>query len=187
MVTKTMELSLGSIALAADPPEYSTGWYRDPTTGQYYYYDAESKKWYIYAAGLLQPLAIAEQSAWKMETVQAGNSLKISISYKYTGPAVTNYEEYFSIGYKDALGYHPKVEGTNIKSFPVCGTATVFTGEKTLIIPTNVGENWNHIECKVWHGTPDVPETGLRLINALTIVGITANVTEFTIVDYKKL
>jgi len=186
MVTKTLELPLGSIS-ALQVAGYSTGWYQDPSSGQWYYYDAEAKKWYILAAGVLQPLAIAEQSAPKTVTVKAGDSLKISISYKYTGPAVTGVEEYFSIGYKDALGYHPKVVGTNTKNLPVCATATLFTAEKTLVIPTSVGENWNHIECKVWHGTPDVPETGLRYVNALSIVGIEANITEFTIVDYVKV
>jgi len=186
MVTKTLALSLGSIS-AMQVTGYTTGWYRDPITGQRYYYDAENKKWYIYAAGLLQPLAIAEQSAPKTVTLQAGDSLKISISYRYTGPAITGAEEYFSIGYKDVLGYHPKVEGTNTRNLPVCATAMPFTAEKTLVVPSNVAADWNHIECKVWHGTPDVPETGLRYINALAIVGIVANITEFTIVDYVKV
>lgn len=185
MVTKTLNLSLGTID--GDPPAYTTGWYRDPVTGEYYYYDATEKKWYIYAAGFIYPLAIAEESAPKTVTVKAGDSLKISISYKYTGPASSGVEEYFSIGYKDVLGYHPKVVGTNSRNLPVCGTPTTFTAEKTLIIPTNVGENWTYIECKVWHGTPDVPETGLRYAGALTIVGITAEITEFSIVDYVKV
>jgi len=185
MVTKTLELSLGSII--ADPPEYQTGWYRDPISGQVYYYDAENMKWYIYVAGVLQPLAIAEQSAPKTISVMAGDSVKVSISYKYTGPASSGVEEYFSIGYKDALGYHPKVVGTNSRSLPACGTATLFTASATLVIPTGVGENWNHIECKVWHGSPEIPETGLRYLNALTIVGIAAKITEFTIVDYVKV
>jgi len=181
MTIKTLELSLGSIV------EYQTGWYRDPTTGQYYYYDGENKKWYILAAGVLQPLAIAEQSAPKTVSVKAGDNLKISISYKYTGPAITGAEQYFSIGSKDIFGYHPKVEGVVSRNLPVCGTATLFTAERTLVIPADVGEDWQHIECKVWHGTPDAPETGLRYINALTIVGIEANITVFTIVDYVKV
>jgi hypothetical protein len=185
MVTKTLEMSLGSIA--ADPPEYSTGWYRDPITGQYYYYDATNKKWYIYAAGYIYPLAIAEQSAPKTISVMAGDSVKISISYKYTGPASSGVEEYFSIGIKGVTGYSPKITGTNSRNLPACGTATLFTALKTLVIPASVGSDWNHIECKVWHGSPDVPETGLRYLNALTIVGIVAKVTEFTITDYVKV
>ena len=185
MVTKTLELPLGTIV--GDPPAYETGWYQDLTTGEYYYYDATEKKWYIYAAGYLYALAIAELSAPKTVTVKAGDSLKISISYKYVGPAVTGAEEYFSIGYKDALGYHPKVTGTITRNLPICATPTSFTAEKTLIIPTNVALNWTYIECKVWHGTPDVPETGLRYANALEIVGITAEITEFSIVDFVKV
>ena len=186
MVTKTLELPLGSIS-ALQVTEYTTGWYQDEVTGEYYYYDATEKKWYIYAAGYLYALAIAELSAPKTVTLKAGDSLKISISYKYTGPAVTGAEEYFSIGIKGITGYSPKVTGTTTRNLPVCGTATPFTAEKTLVIPTNVAADWNHIECKVWHGTPDVPETGLRYINALTIVGVVADVTEFTIVDFVKI
>lgn len=183
MTTKTLELSLGSIV---DPPAYATGWYHDPTTGQYYYYDAENKKWYIYSAGYLYPLAIAEESAPKTVTVKAGDKLKISISYKYSGPASTGVEEYFSVGIK-GVTYSPKIYVTNTRNLPVCATPTLFTAENTLLIPASVGEDWTAIECKVWHGTPDVPETGLRYIDALTIVGIEAEITQFTIVDYVKV
>jgi hypothetical protein len=185
MVTKTLELSLGSII--GDPPDYSTGWYKDSVTGQYYYYDAVSMKWYVYAAGYIYPLTVVEQSAPYAISIMAGNNVKISISYKYTGPASSGVEEYFSIGYKDILGYHPKIEGTNSRNLPICATATLFTAEKTLAIPIGVGSDWNHIECKVWHGTPDVPEMGLRYLNALTIVGLVAAVAEFTIVNYVKV
>lgn len=185
MVTKALDLSLGTIE--GDPPAYETGWYQDTVTGEYYYYDATEKKWYIYAAGYLYALAIAEESAPKKVTVKAGDSVKISISYKYTGPASTGVEEYFSIGIKGITGYSPKVTGTITRNLPICATPTTFTAEKTLIIPANVALDWNHIECKVWHGTPDVPETGLRYINALEIVGITAEITEFSIVDYVKV
>ena len=185
MVTKTLDLSLGTIV--GDPPAYETGWYRDAVTGEYYYYDATEKKWYVYAAGYLYPLAIGEEAAPKTVTLKAGDSLKISISYKYTGPAITGVEEYFSIGYKDILGYHPKVVGTNTRNLPTCATATAFTAEKNLVIPADVRLDWTDIECKVWHGTPDVPETGLRYIDALEIVGVVPDITEFTIVDYVKV
>lgn len=183
MTTKTLQLDLGALDLTRQ-----TGWYRDPITGEYYYYDASVKKWYIYSAGYLYPLAIAEESAPKVVTLAAGDSLKITMSYKYTGPASNGVEEYFSIGWKDPItGYHPKVTGTNTRNLPICATPTSFTSEKMLVIPAAVGLNWNHIECKVWHGTPDVPETGLRYIGALEIVGVEAEITEFAIVDYVKV
>jgi len=184
MATKMISLNLGTVL--GDPPEYSTGWYKDPITGQLYYYDATTMKWYIYAAGVLQPLSIAEQSAPKQVNIKAGDSLKISISYKYAGPAVTGVIEYFSIGIKGVTGYGPKLVGQNSRNLPICGSPTTFTAEKTLLIPTSVEEDWQHIECKVYHGSPSVPETGLRYINALVVVGIEAKITEFTIVDYVK-
>lgn len=183
MVTEALDLQLGSIG----NPSYETGWYRDPNTNEYYYYDATEKKWYVYSAGLLYPLAIAEISAPKTITIAAGDGVKITLSYKYAGPASSGVEEYFSIGWKDAFGYHPKVVGSNSRNLPVCGVPTSFTSEKTLTIPTNVGTNWIYLECKVWHGSPDVPETGLRYKDAFQVVGITAVVTEFTIVDFVKV
>lgn len=185
MTTKVLEISLGNVGPLQ--VQRVTGWYKDPNTGQYYYYDASIMKWYIYTAGVLYPLSIAEESAPKTVTLVAGDSLRISMSYKYTGPAATSVEEYLSIGYKDIAGYHPKVVETNIRNIPVCATPTLFTSSATLLIPANVAENWKHIECKVWHGTPDVPETGLRYIDALIIVGLVAEITVFTIVDYVKV
>ena len=185
MSTKTLALFLGSVV--ADPPDYTTGWYHDPVTGQNYYYDATNKRWYIYAAGLLQALTIAELTGPKVVNLSIGDSLTISISYKYSGPSITGAEEYFSIGYKDVLGYHPQIVGTNSRNLAGCVTPTLFTALKTLVIPAGVGDNWVNIECKVWHGTPAVPETGLRYLNALMIVGLVAAVTEFTIVDYVKV
>jgi len=62
MVTGTLDLQLGNIV--GDPP-YETGWYRDPVTGQYTYYDAVTGKWYVYSAGYLYPLEVPKESAPK--------------------------------------------------------------------------------------------------------------------------
>jgi len=192
---KTLEVSLGEVrglSLAGIDPIVgqqlaASGYYYDPITGQKYYYNAVQNQWfYVTASGLLQALSIVEQSAPKTVSVKAGDSLKISISYSYSGPAITGAEQYFSIGTKDIFGYHPKFEGTVTRNFPICGSATLFTAEKTLLIPSNVGNDWTAIECKVWHGTPDAPETGRRYLDALVIVGLEAVITGFTIVDYVK-
>lgn len=181
MVTKTLEVALGT---TMNPITYATGWYQDPVTGEYLYYDASTGQWFVYAAGYIYPLTITEIYAPKVVTVKAGDSLKISISYMYTGPESVGVEEYFSIGRKDLLGYHPKVVGKNTRTLPITPTPTKFTSERTLVIPTDVGLDWTYIECKVWHGTPDVPETGIRLKDALEVVGVEPDIAEFTIVDY---
>ena len=183
MTLRPLQLSLGSVT----SPVYSTGWYQDPTTGQYYYYDSDSRRWYIQVAGQLYPLSIASETAPKTVAIAPGDKLKITLSYRYVGPPSAGVEEYFSVGYHDGIQYRPKVVGTNSRSLPQCSTPTEFSSEKTLTIPSNVGDNWTYIECKVWHGTPDVPETGLRYRDALSIVGITAEITDFTIEDYVKV
>lgn len=182
MTLKTLQLSLGVV----NPTQYQTGWYRDPTTGQYYYYDGAIGKWYIYTAGQLYALGITEQQAPKVVMVAPGDSLEITISYKYAGPASTGAEEYFSIGSK-VLQYSPKIVRTHTRNLPVCATPTSFTWSETLVIPTGVGNGWTYIECKVWHGTPDVPETGIRLKDALAIAGIEPDITDFIIEDYVKV
>lgn len=180
-MVKTLDLSLGEVV---GNPNYATGWYRDSVTGQLTYYDAVTGKWYVYAAGYLYPLEVPKESAPKTIAVAVGDRVKITISYYYQGPAIASVEEYFSIGYTDAFGYHPEIVGTNARNLPQCTTPTRFTSEKTLTIPTGVRDNWTDIECKVWHGTPDVPETGLNYQGALEIVGLVAEITDFTIVDY---
>ncbi len=178
MTTKTLQLSLGSIGV------YATGYYQ--FEGQWYYYDATIGQWYIYSAGLLYPLKITEVSAPKVVTIAAGDKLKITISYTYTGPASVGVEEYFSIGSKVALQYWPKVVRRHSRNLPVTGAPTEFTWSEALTIPTNVEDDWTYIECKVWHGTPDVPETGIRLRDALSVVAVTPEITNFSIDDYVK-
>lgn len=187
---KTLELTLGTLGLGVDPPAYQAGWYRDQTTGAYYYYDGS--RWFVYAQGILTPLAIVPLPAPKTIEVAPGDKVKISVSYKYSGPAQTGIGEYSSIGYRDALGYHPKIEnapGGFARNLPASSSPVEYTYEHTLTIPLNVESNWTCIECKVMGGTPGVPETGVCLFNPdpLKIVGLVTEITQFTIKDFVKV
>jgi hypothetical protein len=173
-----LELSLGVL----DPPAYQTGWYRDPNTGQYYYYDAQAKQWYIYSAGVLIPLEIAEESAPKTVAIAPGDTLRISYSYKYSGPAIT-VTEYASIGVKGVY-YDEKVSKSKTRSVPESATPTEYTGTIDIVLPTNAQTDWDDIEVKVFNGGK---ELGLRYIGALNIVAAVPEFTEFSIVDYSKV
>jgi hypothetical protein len=182
MVTKTLDLTLGTIP---DPPAYATGWYRDPNTGQYYYYDASLKQWCIYAAGVLTPLSIASETAPKTVSITPGDTLRIQYSYQYSGPAIS-VTEYASIGVYGEVThvYDEKVHQSKSHSLPESSAPATYTGTLDIVLPAAAQTDWDDIECKVSDGGK---ELGLRYIGALSIVAITPEFSEFTIVDYSKV
>ena len=111
MTINTLTLDLESLG------QYDTGWYTDPATGEKYYYDAAAKQWYIQSAGYLYPLTIAKQTAPKTVSIAPGDTLRVSFSYKYTGPAIS-VTEYASIGvYGDITHiYDEKVHVSQLRS-----------------------------------------------------------------------
>lgn len=182
MTIGALTVSLGTVGL-------QTGWYMDPATGEHYYYNAEENKWYVYAAGYIYPLEIQRESGPKTIPVAIGDKVQIDISYKYMGPATTGVEEYISIGYERLAiwpyDYVPKLEAKRSRNLDKSAEPKLYTWSATLTIPSDVGSNWTCIECKVWKGSPAVPEQGRRYTRALEIVALKPVVAEFTIVDYK--
>jgi len=180
MTLRTLQLSLGTL----DPPGYQTGWYGDPLTGQYYYYDAQARQWYIYAAGVLTPLSIASEAAPKVVSIAPGDTLRISYSYKYSGPAIT-VTEYASIGVYGEVShiYDEKVSKSKTRSLPESATPTEYTGTIDIVLPVTAQTDWGDIEVKVFDGGK---ELGLRYIGALKIVAAVPEFSEFTIVDYSR-
>lgn len=178
MTTKTLQLDLGVL----DPPQYTTGWYRDPTTGQYYYYDASTRTWYTYAAGYLYPMEVPKESAPKVVDITPGDTLRIEYSYKYTGPAIS-VTEYASIGITTISVYNEKVHKSKSRSLPGSTTPKEYTGYLDIVLPVGAQNNWNDIECKVKNGGK---ELGLNYQDALNIIGIEVTFTEFAVVDYYK-
>ncbi len=179
-MVKTLQLDLGVIT----PSQYQTGWYRDPNTGEYYYYDASVKQWYIHTAGLLVPLSIASETAPKTVDIAPGDTLRIEYSYRYSGPAVTVIE-YASVGVYGSVThiYDEKVSKSRSRSLPQTTTPTLYTGNLDIVLPTNTVSDWDDIECKVSGGGE---ELGLRYLGALNIVGLEVDFSEFTVVDYYK-
>ena len=181
MTLRTLQLSLGSLTLS----QYQSGWYRDTVTGQYYYYDAAAKQWYVYAAGYLYPLEIASQPAPKTLSIAPGDTLRLEYSYKYSGPAIS-VTEYASVGVYGEVThiYDEKVNKSKSRSLPESTTPTTYTGSIDIVLPTNALTDWDDIECKVYDGSK---ELGLRYISALNVVAVVPEFSEFSIVDYVKV
>ena len=179
MTIRTLQLSLGSLGVS------QSGWYWDPITGEYYYYDAAARQWYIYAAGYLYPLAIASEPAPQIVSIAPGDTLRFEYSYKYNGPAI-NVTEYASVGIYGEVThiYDEKVNKSKNRSLPESATPTTYAGSIDIVLPTNAQTNWDSIECKVYSGSK---ELGVRYIGALNIVAVVPEFTEFAIVDYAKV
>jgi len=179
MTIRTLQLDLGTL----DPPAYTTGWYRDPDTGQYYYYNASTKTWYIYAAGILTVLEVPKEPAPKTVDIAAGDTLRIQYSYKYSGPAIT-VTEYVSIGYTVLGVYDEIVYKSKSRSLPESAAPATYDGSLDVVMPTPAETKWNDIQAKVFNGGK---ELGLVYLDALNVVTPEPEFTEFSIVDYAKV
>lgn len=165
---------------------YPTGWYQDPSTGTYYYYDSVQAQWYTYAAGYLYPLSVPKESAPKVVDIAPGDTLRMEYRYKYVGPAV-DVTEYATIGYTSGIGflkvYTEKVKVSKSRTLPQSDAPTEYTGSLDLVLPANAGANWNDIECKVFNGGK---ELGINYQDALNVIGVEVVFSELTVVDYYK-
>jgi hypothetical protein len=173
----------------------SSGWYYDPVTGKQYYYNALQNQWYIYVAGYLYALGYMNPAP-KTVTLAPGEKLKMTLSFKYTGVAVTGVSARYCIGVYGAAGFDEKVYATTTFNIPANLTTTpiTVTNEATLTLPTTgVGSDWNDIYVKIWGGTPSIggselsPNYIFGYENALVLVGLTPTITEFKILDFTKV
>jgi len=180
MTVRALAVDLGTL----ETWQYQTGWYRDPVSGDYYYYDATAKQWYVQSAGYLYPLTIAKQDAPKTVSLAPGDTLRITFSYKYTGPAIS-VTEYASVGvYGDITHiYDEKVHKSHLRSLPESPVPTTYNGSIDIVLPADAKTKWVDIECKVF-GSGE--ELGLRYYAALNVVAVVPEFSEFTITDYVK-
>ena len=184
---KTLELNLGGIKpLQANSQEFITGWYVDSGTGVPVYYDGVSRNFYTLSGGIYIPLGYMNSSP-KQVSLGPGEKLKVSISYKYSGPAVSGAVERFCVGIYGLFGFNEQIVGTNTRNLSQSITPLTYVGEYTFTIPTSVGTDWDDIYCKIYGGSPGVPQTLFGYENALVIVGQQPSISEFTIVDFAKV
>jgi hypothetical protein len=191
MQLKTLALDLGLFGVLqgkTDPPAdpLAPGWYLDPLTGQRVFYDPNTQNFYTMAGGVYIPMGYMNPAP-KQVALGPGEKLKITISYKYSGPAISGAIEYFSVGTYGTFGFNEQLVGQNTKSLPASTTPVAYTGSYTFTIPTNVGTDWDDIYAKIYSGSPSVPQTLFGYENALVIVGKDPTISEFTIVDFAKV
>lgn len=191
MTMKTLALNLGLIGVlqdGADPPvdPLAPGWYIDPRTGMRVYYNPETQAFYTLAGGIYIPLGYMNPAP-KQVSISPGESLRITISYKYSGPAVSGAKERFCVGVYGLFGFNETMVGENTRNFPASTTPQTYTGSYTFAIPTSVGADWDDIYCKIYSGSPSVPQSLFGYENALVIAGREPSISEFTIVDFAKV
>ena len=189
MELKTLALNLGVFGVlqeGADPPEYAPGWYIDPRTGTRVFYDPNTQAFYTMAGGVYIPLGYMNPAP-KQVSIGPGESLRITISYKYSGPAVSGAKERFCVGVFGVFGFNETMVGENTRNLTAATTPQTYTGSYTFTIPTSVGGDWDDIYCKIYSGSPSVPQTLFGYENALVIAGREPSISEFTIVDFVKV
>jgi len=192
MELKTLALELGAFRVLQggdDRSEYAAGWYVDPRTGMRIYYDPTTQAFYTVAGGVYIPLGYMNPAP-KQVAVAPGDKLKITLSFKYTGPAQTGVTGYYSIGVYGTFGFNEQMVGQTSFSIPLVTTppsAPNVTNSYTFTIPTNIGADWDDIYVKIFGGSPGVPQNLHGYENALIVAGIQPNITEFKIADFAKV
>ena len=195
MELKTLALDLGVLEVphgnGTDPPEdpVLAGRYVDTRTGQQVIYDPVTHKFYTLAGGVYIPLGYMNPAP-KQVAMAPGDKLKITISFKYTGPAITGVTGYYCIGVYGTFGFNETMVGQTSFNIPMVTTppsAPNVTDSYTFTIPTNIGTDWDDIYVKIFGGSPGVPQNLFGYENALIIVGIQPNITEFKIADFAKV
>ncbi|MDD5082380.1 MAG: hypothetical protein PHU08_03305 [Dehalococcoidales bacterium] len=178
--------ALGESSLGQMPEPSVAGWYIDPRTGERVFYDPDTHKFYTLAGGVYIPLGYMNPAP-KQVTLAPGEKLRINMSFKYAGPAISSAICYYSIGVNGIFGFDEKMVGQNSKSIPQYTTPTQVTDSYTFTLPTSVGNDWDDIYCKIYGGSPGVPQTLFGYEQALLIVGKDPTITEFTIADFAKV
>jgi hypothetical protein len=192
MELKTLDLDLGEFVVLQEntirplQEPMVAGWYVDPSTGQKIFYDPSTHNFYTQAGGVYIPLGYMNPAP-KQVTLAPGEKLKITMSFKYSGPAISSAVCYYSIGVYGLFGFDEKMVGQNSKSIPQYVTPTQVTDSYTFTLPTNVGNDWDDIYCKIYGGSPGVPQTLFGYEQALLIVGKDPTISEFTIADFAKV
>jgi hypothetical protein len=188
MTIKTLQVSLGSISLGQQLA--ASGWYTDPATGQRYYYNAVQNQWYVSVGGYFYPisaLAVNMNPAPKQVPLAPGEKLKITLSFGYTGPAVTGVASRYAIGVYGGAGFDEKVYIASTLNIPANPTTTpiTVTQDGTLTLPVSgVGANWDDIYVKISTSTW---EYFYGYENALIMVGLQPAITDFKILDFVKV
>ncbi|MBC8477190.1 MAG: hypothetical protein H8D49_02490 [Dehalococcoidia bacterium] len=184
MAIKTLEVTLSPQVLAA-------GWYQDPATGQWYYYDEEGNR-YVYVAGYLYP-QVQWEPAPKVVNVRHDDTLKILVSFKYSGPAKTlklrgcigNLDTIWPYDFDEVL-----FAWSDSFTLPKTLDPTTFNKEVDILITTAIADGKSYsIYAKLEDGISFTEgKTGsVALRDAIFVVSAEPTFTDFKIEDYQKV
>lgn len=187
MATKIIALELGPQAY------YPAGWYQDPATGQWYYYDEEGRR-YVYVAGLLYP-AVVWWPTPKVVNVKHGDALRIEVSFNYSGPAKTC-KLRGEIGQKSVFNSFDNIVSVDTLAFTLAESYTPQPYNKSVDIPILVkpaaagqleGGKYYAIAARLIDGISlEEGKTGSGALNdAIFVVTAAPTFSDFKITDYK--
>jgi hypothetical protein len=180
MTTETLELALNPL---------QAGWYYDPDTGQWYYYDEEGKR-YFYAAGLFYPM-MEWEPAPKVVNVRHGDTLRISVSFKYSGPSKTC-KLYGSVGQKYSFSVFDEILKATSPSFTLDESTTPKTYIKqvdiAIIEAIAAGKSYG-IYAKLIDGIgfKERVTGSVALEDAIFVVSAEPTFADFEITDYAQV
>jgi hypothetical protein len=182
MSIKTLEVTLNPLALVA-------GWYQDSETGQWYYYDEDGQR-YIYASGYLYAQMLW-QPAPKVVNLKHGDTLRISVSFKYMGPAKTC-KLYGSVGQKSLFDVFDEILSVTSATFTIPQSDVQTTQTRTVDIPITTAiaaGKYYGIYTKIIDGVSfQEGVTGsVALQDAVFVVAAEPTFSDFMITDYVKV
>ncbi len=185
MTIKTLEVSL------VPQVYYAAGWYQDTATGQWYYYDDEGNR-YVYVAGYLYPM-MQWEPAPKVVNVRHGETLRILVSFKYSGPSKTlklrgcigNLGSVWPYSFDEVLWqWSPSF------TIPDTPSPSIFTKQVDIPIATSLAAGRSYsIYAKLEDGVSFAEGvTGsVALRDAVFVVSAEPTFSEFKIDDYQKV
>jgi len=179
---KVLEVAMGD-------PTRAPGWYWDDYARRYIYWDGT--RWYYYTtAGAYAPLGTRWETAPKVVNVAVGDTLRISSSFYYNGPAFSG-NIYGAIG-SHLVGFDEKIHATVALTIADTGGSSQLVFKDVDIPITSVlhAGNYYSIYTKIDKSgiTPDVDVTmSPYLEDAIFIVGVEALFSDFAITDYVKV
>jgi hypothetical protein len=189
MAVKGIKLNFGPQQVVVSAPAYTQGWYWDPNTGQLVYYDATTRAFYAMSAGgVLTPMAQNWHSAPYTVTLAPGDKLQMTLTFQYTGPAVSGVNAHYSINKSAIVGGEAmsKDQAFNIPA-NLTTTPVEVTNSYTFTIPTTVEANWTDIYVVISGGTPAITGQEYGFSNALVIISNAPSISGFAIKSFAKV
>jgi hypothetical protein len=188
-MTKTLELNIRPLQ-AVKPLLTGPALYFNPVTGVTVEAYSDGKRLYVLENGLYVPLGYS-QHAWTgtVLNLAPGDQLQITLTFGYTGPAVTGAQAYFGWGTFGALGTWNPIQEQKYSTFNInanqTATPATITQSYTFTIPSTVSAGKYDALVYVQGGSPSLTETDYGVNQCLNIIGVTPVITSLDLASIK--